>query len=109
MRAGELRHRVSLQSPTYTRDDGGQTLLSGWTTEATYWARVESFAGREYEDDAAVTSETQLRITLRWPLGETLGSDWRLLFGSRVLQIDSVTNLDERDRTAVLVCREIAA
>ena len=108
MKAGELRHRVSLQSPTYARDSGGQNLISGWTTEATYWARVESFSGREYEDDAQVVSETQLRVTLRWPLGQTLGSDWRLLFGSRVLHIDSVTNLDERNRTAVLVCRETA-
>jgi SPP1 family predicted phage head-tail adaptor len=109
MKAGELRHRVALQSPTYTRDEGGQTTLTGWTTEATLWAKVETFSGREYQDDAQVVGENQLRVTLRWPLGETLGSDWRLLFGSRALQIDSVTNIDERNRTAVLACREIVS
>lgn len=108
MKSGELRHRVALQSPTYERDDAGQTLLSSWTTEVTLWARLEPFSGREYEDDRAVTGETQHRVTIRWPLGQTLGSDWRLLFGSRIFHIDSVTNMDERNRTAVLVCREIA-
>ena len=108
MKAGELRTPVTLQSPTYARDDGGQTLLNGWNNERTCWARIEPFAGREYEDDAAVTSETQLRVTVRWQPGWTIGSGWRVLCGTRGLNIDSVTNVDERNRTAVLVCREIA-
>jgi SPP1 family predicted phage head-tail adaptor len=108
MKSGELRHRIELQSPTYSRDAGGQNVPSGWATQATYWAKVEPFAGREYVDDASVQGETQHRVTLRWPLNESITSGWRLLFGSRVLHIDSITNMDERNRTAVLVCREIA-
>jgi SPP1 family predicted phage head-tail adaptor len=109
MKAGELRHRVVLQSPISVRDDAGQTQNSDWNEEATLWAKVEPFSGREYQDDAQVVGENQLRVTLRWPLNAAVNSGWRVVFGSRVLHIDSVTNIDERNRTAVLACREIVS
>lgn len=108
MEAGKLRHRVILQSPVYGRDDQGATGITDWTNERTVWANVVPLAGREYSDDAAVVGETQYRVEMRWQPDLTIGSDWRLMHGSQVLNFDSALNVNERKREAVLICRGTA-
>ena len=46
MRAGQLRHRISIQTPTETQDDAG-AIVTTWTEIVETWAAVEPSSGSE--------------------------------------------------------------
>lgn len=103
---GELRHRVSLQSPGGSRDALGERTTS-WTTVATRWAKVEPFTARELFAAGQAQSEVSQRVWVRHDAAiAALDASWRVLFGSRVLVIDGVRNHEERDRWLELLCSE---
>lgn len=89
---GQLRKRLELQAPTDSTDAYGQPTRS-WVTYATVWAHIEPTGGGE----PAAGNEQQLerthRITIRHRAG--VESTHRGLYGARVLNFDSVINVDE--------------
>jgi SPP1 family predicted phage head-tail adaptor len=103
MQAGRLRHRITLQEERPTRDSYKAEVL-GWVDVATVWAAVEPLRGREYFSAQQVNSEVSHRVTIRYRSGVT--SAMRVLFGSRVLQIDGVINVNEQNRELQLMCIE---
>lgn len=103
---GKLKHRVELQSQTQTTDTQGISIKGSWSTQRTVWARIEPFSQREYMDDRKVTTEATHRITVRWQPSISLTTEWRILYGSRYFQIESVINIDERDEIWVLLVKE---
>lgn len=104
MRAGTLRHRVEIQSPTNTTEADG-TFSSSWTTETTRWASVDPVSGDELSRSNQKVGELTHQVTMRHV--DTLPSSYRLLWGSRVFNIVTSRNLNERDRTTLLLCREV--
>lgn len=106
MRAGTLRHRVSLQSRSETRDAMGGTTLS-WLTYATRWARIETTGGGESPVGAGVASETTHTATMRYDSSlSVVVPRNRVLFGSRVLDVVSVDKVEQRPILLVLTCKE---
>jgi SPP1 family predicted phage head-tail adaptor len=105
MRAGKLRHQVSVQSATDTTDGRGSTTQS-WSTVTTVWASVEPISGRELLRGDQVAADVTHRVRLRAP-GLTLTPRHRLLFGSRHLAIDRVINVEERGEEYELLCHEV--
>jgi SPP1 family predicted phage head-tail adaptor len=103
MRAGRLRHRVSIQAPSETLDDFGEADLS-WATDSTVWASIEPISGNERFSSDQVTAELTHRVFIRYLTGLTPRK--RLLFGSRVFQIQSILNKDEKNEQLELLCRE---
>lgn len=103
MRAGELRHRVTLQQPAETRNEYGEAERT-WSHVATVWAAVEPLSGREYFDSQQRQAAVSTRITLRYQPGIT--PHMRVLFGARVYEIDSVIDIEERHREMQLMCAE---
>ena len=64
MRAGNLRHRVQIQSVTQTRDAfGGHT--NAWATDATVWGSVEPLEGKELTEAQAVNARATVRVRIR--------------------------------------------
>ena len=107
MRAGILRHRVDLQTNTPTRDAFGAEVAA-WSTVATVWAAVSPVSGREFIEAKARAVDVTTRITIRYrPDVLPSPTNWRVLFGARVFDIDSVINRDERGMTIDLMCREV--
>ncbi|MEZ5945214.1 MAG: phage head closure protein [Planctomycetaceae bacterium] len=104
MRAGLLRHPLTIQNRSVTRDDTGQELES-WSDVATVWGRVEPLSGSERKHGAAIEAETTHRVTLRYT---TLSAADRLKLGERVLQIINILNTDERNIELVVMCKEVA-
>lgn len=100
---GELRHRVTVQQATDTRDAYGEPDPT-WSTYKERSAKISPmngsrfFAGKQFDTD--ITHE----IVLRHTAGIT--TKMRVLFGTRVFEIDSVINPQERNRWTVLMCRE---
>lgn len=69
-RAGQLRHRVTLQSASTTRDDyGGRTPT--WEDVATVWAEVEALRGTEQLRAMQVGLKQPHRIRMRYRAGVT--------------------------------------
>ncbi|MDH4319948.1 MAG: phage head closure protein [Desulfobulbaceae bacterium] len=103
MRAGRLRHRVIIQAAGGTAN-GYNEVVATWSNVATVWADVRPASGKEQwrglEPEAVVSHE----VAMRYRAG--VGPANRLLFGSRVLNIKAVLNLDERNRELLLLCEE---
>lgn len=64
MKAGRLRHRVSLQKPATGRLPSGQPA-TGWIDVASVRAEVADVSGREMMDGGAELSSTTTRIWMR--------------------------------------------
>lgn len=103
MRAGTLRHRVEIQALTVTEDDIGNQIYE-WQTIATVCASIEPLKGREYWAAAQIQAETTVKVTIRYLAGIT--PSCRVVFKDRVFDIQSIINVEERNRELVLMCRE---
>lgn len=103
IRAGELRHRITIEQVTETRDVIGGVTES-WSTFATRWAAVEPLAGREYFSAQQEEADVDHRIRLRYLAGVV--PKMRVKFGARLFDIQTVLNLDERKRELHLMARE---
>ncbi|MDD3888920.1 MAG: phage head closure protein [Syntrophomonadaceae bacterium] len=102
-RIGEMRHRISLQAKTVTKQEG--IPQDSWVTFATVWAAIADISGKEFFQAAAVQSEVTTRIRIRFRTGITPAT--RVLYGSRVFAILSVIDKDERHREIELMCKEV--
>ncbi len=103
MQAGKLRHPLTIQARSTTRDSLGQELET-WATVSTVWGSVVPLTGRELVQAQALHSETTHKVTVRFFDGLT--TSHRMQHNGRTLQILSVLNTDERNREHVLMCKE---
>jgi SPP1 family predicted phage head-tail adaptor len=106
MEAGKLRYRVTLQQLTTTTDAEGIPIES-WLPFATVHAAVEPIKGREYFQAAAVGAENTVRIRIRYRSGVTAAM--RLLYGTRIFNIRSVIDDNERHWEIHLMCEEVVS
>ena len=103
-RAGQLRHRITLQSVSTTPDSSGDRV-EAFATFATVWARVEPLTGREQFIAQQIQSETNYRVEIRYRAGVV--ATMRVLFGGRTFEVVSVLNVGERNSDLHLMCREL--
>ena len=77
MKAGSLRHWVSLQAPTLSQDatTGENTVV--WTEQAKVPAAIEPLSAREFIQSAAEQSEITAKITLRY--NGNIQPNWRIV------------------------------
>jgi SPP1 family predicted phage head-tail adaptor len=100
---GSLRQRIELQSRTDTQDATGQAVPT-WATYATVWAAIEPLTGRELIAAKQAQSQDTVKVRCRYLTG--ILTTHRVLFGTRILAINAVINLDERNRELNLMCTE---
>jgi len=106
MRAGKLRHRVILQSPGGERDAYGERQTT-WTNEATVWASIEPLVAREQFLAAQSELSTTHRVRIRYSTEISgLTAAWRIKFGVRILVIDGIRNIEEKNKEFELLCTE---
>ena len=103
MRAGDLRHRLILQQPVESTSDFGETVIS-YETVDTVWGAVEPNTGKRYFEAMQANSEVQGAVRLRYR--SDIEATWRILYGSRVLQIVSIVNPQERNRELLVYYKE---
>lgn len=106
MNAGRLRRRVTLQSPSVTRDSFGDEVIT-WVDVLTTWASIRPLTGREVEIGKALRGDVTHDVKLRYNANAYPGPTWRVVYGSRLLEVKHVINVDERNREVALVCNEI--
>jgi len=88
MKAGKLRHRVTIQSPGITQNPVTGEMVNGWAEVATVWASVEPLSVREFMASAATQSEISARITIRYREG--IAANMRILHRSQAYNIEGV-------------------
>ncbi len=91
--ASRLRQRITFQSESAASDSGGGSTVS-WVSGSTVWAHVKTRGGREGLVSGQLESRQSYLITVRYISGIT--TKMRILYGSRVFNIHSVVNVDER-------------
>lgn len=103
IKAGALRHRVTLQSAAETPDGGGG-FTTAWSDVATVWAAIEPLKGTERLRAEQLENPVTHRVTIRHRAGVT--AKMRVAFGARVFNIRAVINPEERNRRLELLCEE---
>ena len=103
IRAGALRHRLTLQTPIDTPDQAGGVLRT-WATTAIVWGAIVAIDMRDDLIAEAPVLIRRHRITIRWRKGIVAGQ--RLMKGARVFLILVVADPDERRRRLDLTVEE---
>ena len=109
MRTGSLRHLVTIQRAAGTVDGAGAPSNPTWNTLFQARASIEPSGASEYVQDGATTGVQGMILRMRYRTDIPVRVKDRLLFKSRVLEIESVTNIDEESREMILTCREQVA
>lgn len=105
MQPGRLRQQVAIQARTRTSDgQGGATDSWVTLTAGTVWAAIEPASGAEVFAAHQLQQRVTHKVTLRYR--EEITTAHRLLYGSRVLNIRSVLNPEERQRYLVVMVEE---
>lgn len=101
LRAGLLRHRITIRRATQVQNaKGGYT--SSWTTVATPKARLEGMGGRESMIASTLQGISAWRITIRWRAG-ILQSDQLVLPDGTELNVVSAADPDgKRERLVIM-------
>lgn len=103
MKAGRLRHRITIQKATEAQDSTGQAVKT-WSTFTRCWSEIVPLSGRELQAAQAISAEASHSIRIRHVDGIT--PKHRIAYGSRVFDINGITDTNERGRELILTCRE---
>lgn len=99
MKAGQLRHRVMLQSRVNTVDEIGQPSTS-WLDTAALWGDIRYLSGLSAIKSGADVSQGKVSIRVRYT---EANAGQRVVYGNEVFEIEAV--LPEGKRQYVdLVC-----
>lgn len=102
MRSGSLRHRLTIEQPTQSKDALGQEIQT-WVQFAEVYGSLDPLSGRERFLAAQTVAETTHRARIRFLEGVT--TKMRISFGGRVYQITYIAD-DNRGRELVLDLQE---
>ena len=107
LRAGQLRHKVTLESRTESRGSAGEVNQT-WDAISAVWARVEPLSGRELERAQMLHAEVDYKVTIRHYQFVKAGPDLRvkhILDGTTYyLYVRSVVNPDDHNIVNELYC-----
>lgn len=107
MRAGTLRHKITVQQKSTTRDDYGQPL-DAWPDVVTVRASAVNKGGGEFYAAQKINAEvTELFKTRYSTSTAAIKPKMRVEFGTRHFDILHINNVDEANKELQLLCREL--
>ncbi len=111
MDIGRMRQRIRIEQPTpQTRNDSGGLASDVWATFKTCWAQVEPLTGIESLTAERIDADVTHRVRCRYKDVSGITPDMRVKMineSNRILDIESIRNLFERDETVEIMCREL--
>lgn len=107
MRAGILRHRVSIEELGTLIDDWGQPI-EAWTAILTNVpSEVRDIRGREFWSGGQTPAgEVTTRVRIRWRDDIALLRQMRVVHQDRVLAVEAILDPDGRRTELHLMCQE---
>lgn len=103
MRAGLLRHRLTIQIPSKSRNDFGE-LIESWNDWATVWGSIEPNLGKRYFEAKQANSEVQGLIRIRYRTG--LLPTMRVKYGDQIFKIISIVHPFEKKQELHILYKE---
>ena len=98
----QLRHRVRLETPATTIDEGGgQTLV--WSLTDEVWARIKAVSGREIVRGSQIVPRVNYRVTIRHRADVAAGD--RVVIDTEALLIETAADPDGKRRFLILDCQ----
>ena len=106
--AGELRHPIEIEKPSYAPDAiGGMSVIpTSWVNVRSTWAAIYTAGGRETSMASQVVSQVSHTVKVRWT-ATVLKANYRVVFQGRIFIVAYVENVGERNRVQLLYCNEI--
>ena len=104
MNAGELRHRVTIQEATESRDSYGAAVET-WSDLVTVWAKKAHKSSREFFAAQKVCAETTDLWIIRYRSGIT--TKMRIVYRDHYYDIVGAFDPDGRGRELHLLCKEV--
>ena len=102
--AGELRHRIAIQTYTDATDANGEQVRT-WSEFAKRWASIKANRGIETLEGGKTQAITSYTIFIRYLAG--LKEDMRISYGSRTFQILSIAEDVTDDKSMSIICEEL--
>ena len=93
MRAGELKHRITIQHAVETQSSTSGAIIATWDTFAQRSASIESESGKEFADAKLIHAELTHLIRMRGFCSVTPKMRV-LLYDGRILEILSAYSMD---------------
>lgn len=93
MKAGDLRHLVTIQRPVYQTDAKGNRRRT-WADVATCWASMADVSGRDFYAAQAYHAQDIVTFGIRWR--EDVTTDCRILHRGQPYEIQQVNHLGYR-------------
>ena len=103
MRASELRRQIVIQHASRVKDDFGSDV-STWATLATVYAKIEPLTGREFFAANEIVEKVSHRFIIRYL--STVTTQMRVSYDSRIFNITSVVDPEEKNKVTVLLAEE---
>jgi head-tail adaptor len=113
MAIGAYRHRIRLENPGPPVMDGYGGYTDGWlplnpveADGSNADASIEAASARDLERITAGTVAATATHLVRMRFHPDVTTNTRIVFRDRVLEIQSVQNVEERDIALILICAE---
>ena len=104
MQPGRLRHRVTIQSVSETRNSIGEAIET-WATFATVWARIDPLSGRQLLAANQLDEPVAARMKMRYLSG--LRGKMRIVHGSITYNIRGAPMVDANKSEIELLLEEV--
>lgn len=104
MRAGSLRHRVTIQSVSEAQNSIGESIET-WGTFATVWARIDPLSGRQLLAANQLDEPVAARMKMRYLSGVT--GKMRIVHGSTTYNIRGAPMVSANKSEIELLLEEV--
>lgn len=101
---GQLRHRLELHSASPTPNDFNEPI-DAWSSYGTVWGRISPMKGEELFHAQQTNATVTHKILIRYNSNVT--AKHRVIFNSRIFEINAVLDPEERNEMLFLHCTEV--
>lgn len=106
MRAGKLRNKATIYTPASTSNEWGEVDHS-YTELGTYACSITTVPRREYDESQAYVSKTEFDLRFRYYAAlATLPRDAYIVVKGYTLEVNSIANIQLKDREIQMICEE---
>lgn len=107
MRAGRLRHRITIQRPERVQNSIDE-WVDTWVDVATVWGAIEPLTGRTFFEAQQANSDVSGKVTLRYkhlePTYRLRWTDWEGV--TQTYQIVSIIQPQQRSKETQVLYKE---
>jgi SPP1 family predicted phage head-tail adaptor len=105
MKAGDLRHQITIQENQPIQNPAGPGMIDNWVDGATVWAQVQLNSGREFFQAKKINDQISGVFKIRYIAG--VNSAMRVRYGTRFFDIVAVIDVDERRQELQINSKEV--